>query len=89
MYLLALVFFIFLMYHLLNDDSPYVFENILKVSVDKKPFISLKEMKKQLEKIKKPEQIHELKRIIKNRKLFWVHFILFIVNFLVIALNSK
>lgn len=73
-----------IIYHLVNDDSPYVFQNILRVKAKIKPYISLKEMKEQLIKTNNPKHIIEIKRVIKNRKLFWIYFVLFFLNFLII-----
>jgi Na+/melibiose symporter-like transporter len=89
MYFLSFIFFVFMLYHLLNDDSPYVFENILKVKVKQKPFVSLKEMKTQLINAKSKEEIEELKRIIKNRKMFWLHFMMCFMNLFVVVFRSK
>lgn len=88
MYFLAIVFFILILYHLFNDDSPYVFENILKVKVKKKPYISLNEMINQLKKTDNPKHSIQLKKTIKNRKLFWFYFTLFIINFFIISYRS-
>jgi len=89
MYILGLFFFILMLYHLFHDDSPYIFQNILKVEVKLKPYISLKEMKNELKKTNNQKHIIDLKRVIKNRKLFWLHFILFFINFFVITYRSK
>lgn len=85
MYVFVIILSILIIYHLLNDNSPYIFQNILKIKIKNKPYISLKEMKDELKKTSNPIHIKELKRIIKNRRLFWLYFVLFVINFLYLS----
>lgn len=89
MYIISFILFILMLYCLINDNSPFIFEKILKVEVKLKPFISLKEMNNQLKISENPEHINELKRLIRNRRIFWFYFILFIFNFMVISYLSR